>query len=112
MLDPKRLETPANLEIRQSYKDQLALKAEVEPGDLVAIATEIYQSEFGHWIEDEEALDNLWKNASEIYFKHRDKTKDNSELIDLIVRDLHGDCPTVHEEPEVASSGSQLRLLN
>ncbi|WP_119271488.1 hypothetical protein [Taklimakanibacter deserti] len=90
MSDPKYLETPENLETRAYYKKQHLKKGRAGQNDVILAATEIYQTEFGHWFEDE-GYDGLWEEADALFRKHSLKVTDPSALVDLIVTDLHGD---------------------
>lgn len=70
---------------------------EITPQDVMVAATNIYQDEFGLMFEDG-ADEELWANARSLYHKHRGQAKDRSDLVDMIVQDLHGDTPTVFEQ--------------
>lgn len=77
-------------ELREYYKNEFFewLDEPPKPDEKVILAVaNIYQSELGHFFEDEAGTD-FYDEIGRLYEKHRNTVKDESALIDRILEDL------------------------
>jgi hypothetical protein len=82
----------SDLEMREFLKDQ-HLRQEEEPGleDVVRTVSNIYQSEAGHMIEDEETYDALLSEIAAHAARLSVEIKDNEKLVDRILEEMADD---------------------
>jgi hypothetical protein len=78
-----------DLEVRKYWKKQFIRKRNAKPHHVTFAVVNIYESEFGHLFDDEEASKGLTHRIASLAEKHQAAARDYDELVDLVLEEMH-----------------------